>query len=109
MIDNVRNVGFDLIIAYSHIRSSARDLSTSVQNMLFPIVSISGKYAQCLSDNALSDSPYDAITSLIKTEVTDLTESVLISMAIFSFGVVPLCYLLFPLLFYSRKNELTRI
>ena len=87
MIDNIRNAGFDLIIAYSHNRSSVRDLSTSVQNMLFPIVSISSKYAQYLSDNALSDSPYDAITALIKTEVTDLAVSVVISMAIFSLGL----------------------
>ena len=78
MIGNVGNTGFDLIIAYRHNRLSACDLSTSVQNMLFPIVSISGKNAQYLSDNTLSDSPYDAITSLIKTEVTDLAVSVYI-------------------------------
>ena len=107
MIGNVGNAGFNLIIAYRHTRSSACDLSISVQNMLFPIVSISGKYAQYLSDNTLSDSPYDAITSLIKTEVTDLAVSVLISMAILA--CASMCSLLFLLLFYSRKNELTRI
>ena len=109
MIDNVRNAGFDLIIAYRHNRSSARDLCTSVQNKLFPIVSISGKYGQYLSDNALSDSPYDAITALIKIEVIDLAASVLISITIFFFGVVPLCVICCILCCFVRRRINSRV
>ena len=82
MIDNVRNAGFDLIIAYRHNRSSPHGLTSVVENEDFPIVSISGKYAQYLSNNALSVSPDDPITARIEVSNYDLVIVILTGVGI---------------------------
>ena len=81
MIDNVRNAGFDLIIAYRS-NSSIHGLSTSVENKGFPIVVIDDDYAQYLLDNALSHSPTDPITARIEVSNYDLAVVILAFLAV---------------------------
>ena len=88
MIDNVRNAGFDLIIAYRS-NSSIRGLSTSVENTGFPIVVIDDDYAHYLLDNALSRSPTDPITARIEVDDYDFV------IVIFAFLAASAC-LSFP-------------
>lgn len=90
MIHNVRNAGFDLIIAYRSNYSSIHGLSTSVENMGFPIVVISEDYAHYLLDNALFK-PTNPITARIEVSNLDFV------IVIFAFLAGSAC-LFFPCL-----------
>ena len=102
MIDNVQNAGFDLIIAYGHNRSSPHGLRSAVENKNFPIVSISGKYAHYLSNNALSVSPDDPITARVEVSNYDLVIVVLSGVGILLI-VVTVCLLLLVLVKWKLR------
>lgn len=64
MVNNVRNAGYKLVIAFSY-NDTNRSVSRKVRNMQFPVAIVTEDYANYLKENALSNSSTDPITALV--------------------------------------------
>ena len=64
MVNNVRNAGYKLIIAFSY-NDTNRSVSQEVKNMQFPVAIVTEEYANYLKENALSNSSTDPITASV--------------------------------------------
>ena len=64
MVNNVRNAGYKLIIAFSY-NDTNRSVSREVKNMQFPVAIVTEEYANYLKENALSNSSTDPITASV--------------------------------------------
>lgn len=72
MIKNVRNAGFDLVIGYSNGSSGTSSVPRSLRDDEFPILSITGDYADKLLKKAVTNNPAEAILVEIKVENYDV-------------------------------------
>ena len=70
MMEHLLNAGFDLVIGYTtNGSSSIPSVSKYLRNTQFPIVTISGKYAATLREEAATNAPSEAL--LVKVSVYD--------------------------------------
>lgn len=69
MVEHVANAGFDLVIAYTTNSSSIPGITRYLRNTQFPIVTITGEYANTLWEKAATNSSVDAIS--VKISVYD--------------------------------------
>ena len=103
MVDNVRNAGFDLIIAYTNGTSSIHNVPKSLSNRQFPIVVISDDYAQKLWDSASSDSLTDAVLAKVVVANDDIILMAAAAVTFFVFLSLTVC--IFCMCYVRLRNR----
>ena len=100
MVKNVRNAGFELVIAYNNGSSNPPNLFKSLRDSDFPIISVTSDYWEKLWEVAATDSPTNrSVTVDVSVQNVDIIVIVSICSLLLSFfgAVVTICSVVFKI------------